>query len=93
LNGAGRDTKIRWLLIFWIFLISAAAYIDRVNLSIAGQAIAKDSRLTDIQLGYVFSAFVLGTRCFKRPQECWRIASVPAALWRLLLSGGLCSRP
>lgn len=58
--NAGRATKIPWFLIFWIFLISAVAYIDRINLSIPGQAIAKDFRLTDIQLGWVFSAFVLG---------------------------------
>ena len=65
--GNSRDTKIRWVLIFWIFLISAVAYIDRVNMSIAGQAIARDFHLSDIQLGYVFSAFVLGYALFQAP--------------------------
>ncbi|MFL6414241.1 MAG: MFS transporter, partial [Bryobacteraceae bacterium] len=66
-DRAGGPTKIRWLLIFWIFLISAVAYIDRVNLSIAGQAIASDFHLSDIQLGWVFSAFVLGYALLQAP--------------------------
>ena len=67
LEGTERDTKVRWILIFWIFLISAVAYIDRVNLSIAGQAIASDFHLSDIQLGWVFSAFVLGYALLQAP--------------------------
>jgi MFS transporter, ACS family, glucarate transporter len=71
-NNVG-DTKIRWVLIFWISLISAVAYVDRVNLSIAGQAIARDFHLSDVQLGYVFSAFVLGTRCLRPRRASSRI--------------------
>ncbi len=60
-------TNIRWLLIGWTFLISAIAYLDRVNISIAGRTIAKEYHLTDVQLGYVFSAFVLGYALFQAP--------------------------
>jgi MFS transporter, ACS family, glucarate transporter len=52
--------RLRWVLIFWIFTISAIAYLDRVNISIAARAIATEFHLTDIQLGGIFSAFVLG---------------------------------
>src|SRR6516225_7623404 len=52
--------RIRWLLVAWMFVISAIAYLDRVNISIAGQFLQKELRLTDTQLGYVFSAFVFG---------------------------------
>ncbi len=52
--------NIRWILIFWIFVISAVAYLDRVNISIAGPAIRNEFGFTDVQLGWVFSAFVLG---------------------------------
>jgi len=52
--------RIRVILIFWIFLVSAVAYLDRVNISIAGSAITAEFRLTNVQLGPVFSAFVLG---------------------------------
>ena len=55
---------LRWTLIFWMFLMSSIAYLDRVNISIAGSAIQKDYGLTNIQLGYVFSAFVFWVFCF-----------------------------
>ena len=38
--------------------MSAIAYLDRVNISIAGKAIARDFHLDDVELGWVFSAFV-----------------------------------
>jgi ACS family glucarate transporter-like MFS transporter len=60
-------TKVRWVLISWIFLVSAIAYLDRVNISIAGQAVAREFHLTDVQLGAVFSAFVLGYALFQAP--------------------------
>jgi len=58
---------MRWALIFWIFVMSAIAYLDRVNISIAGEALAHDFRLDDVQLGWVFSAFVLGYALFQAP--------------------------
>lgn len=61
------DGRLRWLLISWIFLISAISYLDRVNISIAGQAIQKEYRLSNVQLGWVFSAFVLGYALFQAP--------------------------
>ncbi len=59
--------RLRWLLVFWMFLMSAIAYLDRVNVSIAGQAIQKDYSLSDVQLGTIFSAFVVGYALFQTP--------------------------
>jgi MFS transporter, ACS family, glucarate transporter len=59
--------RLRWVLIFWMFLMSGIAYLDRVNISIAGQAIQKDYGLTNVQLGWIFSAFVLGYALFQAP--------------------------
>lgn len=50
-----------------MFIVSAIAYLDRVNLSIAGRSIEEEFHLTDIQLGYVLSAFVLGYAIFQAP--------------------------
>jgi len=58
---------MRWVLILWIFLMSAISYLDRVNISIAGSAIQKDFGLTNVQLGYVFSAFVWAYAFFQAP--------------------------
>src|SRR5580698_3108480 len=57
----------RWVLIFWIFLVSAISYLDRVNISIAGTAVQKDFALSNVQLGWVFSAFVMGYALFQPP--------------------------
>jgi ACS family glucarate transporter-like MFS transporter len=51
---------VRWLLIAWMFVISAVAYLDRVNISIAGGLIQQEYHLDQIQLGRVFAAFVWG---------------------------------
>ena len=59
------DGKLRWLLMGWMFLVSAVAYLDRVNLSIAGQSVQKDHGLTDVQLGWLFSAFLIGYALFQ----------------------------
>jgi MFS transporter, ACS family, glucarate transporter len=59
--------RVRWVLIFWMFAISAIAYLDRVNISIAASFIQKDFNLDNVQLGYVFSAFVLGYALFQAP--------------------------
>src|ERR1039457_5909259 len=55
---------IRWLLIFWMFAISAISFLDRVNISIAGRFIQQEFHITDLQLGNVFSAFLVGYALF-----------------------------
>jgi MFS transporter, ACS family, glucarate transporter len=43
------------------------AYLDRVNISVAGQFMAREFHLSNTQLGHVFSAFVLGYALFQAP--------------------------
>jgi MFS transporter, ACS family, glucarate transporter len=59
--------RVRWLLIGWMFAISAVAFLDRVNISIAGSSIEKDFGLDHVQFGWVLSAFVLGYALFQAP--------------------------
>ena len=59
--------RLRWFLVGWMLMVSAVAYLDRVNVSIAGQALQKDHGLTDVQLGWVFSAFLIGYALFQVP--------------------------
>jgi MFS transporter, ACS family, glucarate transporter len=58
-------TRVRWFLVFWLFVLSAVSYLDRVNISIAGGAIVDAYHLTDVQLGRVFSALVAGYALFQ----------------------------
>jgi ACS family glucarate transporter-like MFS transporter len=59
--------QLRWALILYVFLISAMSYLDRVNLSIAGPTIQREFGLTNVQLGYVFSALIWGYALFQAP--------------------------
>jgi ACS family glucarate transporter-like MFS transporter len=59
--------KVRYLLIFLIFVVSAVVYIDRSNISIAGTYLAADYGISKIELGWVFSAFLLGYAAFQIP--------------------------
>jgi ACS family glucarate transporter-like MFS transporter len=65
-NRRGRG-RTRWILIFWMFVISAIAYLDRVNIAIAGHSIAGEFGIDNIRLGWVFSAFVFGYALFQAP--------------------------
>jgi ACS family glucarate transporter-like MFS transporter len=58
-------SHVRWFLIFWLFILSAVAYLDRINLSIAGSSIATEFHLTNVQLGSLTSAFLLGYAFFQ----------------------------
>ena len=62
-----RNGRVRWVLIAWLFVLSAVAYLDRVNVSIAGKMIAAEYGLTNQQLGWVFSSFVMGYALFQAP--------------------------
>lgn len=55
-----RAGNIRWLVIFWMFVVAAVSYLDRNNISIAAGAIQQQFALSNVELGAVFSAFVMG---------------------------------
>ena len=62
---AEKTSQIRWALTFWLFVLSAVAYLDRVNISIAGPLLESEFHLSDIQLGRIFSAFLAGYALFQ----------------------------
>ena len=53
-----------WLVIF-LFLLSAIAFLDRTNISIAGPQISQEFGLGNVRLGWVFSAFLVGYAAFQ----------------------------
>src|SRR5712692_531054 len=59
------ETRVRWLLVWWIALTGAVSYLDRVNLSIAGQRISDEFHFSQTQLGLVFGAFSVGYGLFQ----------------------------
>jgi ACS family glucarate transporter-like MFS transporter len=61
----GKTSRVRWVLVFWLFVLSAVSFLDRANISIAGGAIVDAYHLTDVQLGKVFSAMLAGYALFQ----------------------------
>jgi len=62
---SAKTTRVRWFLVFWLFVLSAVSFLDRVNISIAAGSIVDAYHLTDVQLGKVFSAMLLGYMLFQ----------------------------
>lgn len=60
-----KTSNVRWFLVFWLFVLSAVSYLDRVNISVASGAIADAYHLSNLQLGKVFSAFLIGYALFQ----------------------------
>ena len=60
-------SRMRWFLVFWLFVLGAVSYLDRVNISIAGSALSEEYHLSQVQLGSIFSAFLLGYAFFQTP--------------------------
>src|SRR4029077_10395898 len=65
LMTSARTSHVRWFLVFCLFTLSAVSYLDRVNISIAGGSIAEAYHLSDVQLGRVFSAMLVGYALFQ----------------------------
>jgi MFS transporter, ACS family, glucarate transporter len=62
-----RRTRVRFLLAFWLFVLSGVAFLDRTNISIAGIQISKEYGLGNQRLGWIFSAFLIGYAGFQLP--------------------------
>ena len=60
-------TRVRWRILFLLLLISIITYIDRVNISVTARQMMPSLGLTDLQMGQIFSAFVLGYALFQVP--------------------------
>lgn len=58
---------IRYLLVIWLFVLSAVAFLDRTNISIAGVQIGHEFGIDNTRLGWVFSAFLIGYAVFQIP--------------------------
>lgn len=54
---AEKPTRIRWLIVAFIFAVTTVNYADRATLSMAGSGAAAELGLSPIQMGYILSAF------------------------------------
>jgi len=59
-SGIGPAGNRRWLVMFCTFIVAAVSYLDRSNISIAASSLQREFRISNVQLGTLFSAFALG---------------------------------
>jgi MFS family permease len=85
-------TKVRYSVLGFTLALTAISYLDRVRISMAAPAIKADLGLTDTQMGYVFSAFMLSYALFEIPAG-WmadrfgpRITLVRIVIWWTVMS-------
>ncbi len=80
-------SPLRWLILGLLFAISVVTYIDRVNISVTARQMMPALGLTDQEMGFVFSAFVVGYALFQIPggwlSDRWgiRIVLTIALVW------------
>ena len=72
---------IRYLLVSWLLVLSAVAYLDRTNISIAGIQIGHEFAISNKRLGWIFSAFLIGYAVFQVPAASVVTAGERRSVW------------
>ncbi len=62
-----RPTRVRYWVVVFAITLAVISYIDRVCISLAAPFITADLKLTDVQMGYAFSAFAWAYALFEIP--------------------------
>ncbi len=52
-----RMTRVRFVILAMLFIVTTINYADRATISIAGSAMQKELGIDAVSLGYIFSAF------------------------------------
>ena len=67
LNSTVKPTRVRYQVLFLIFVNVVINYMDRSNLAVAASEIDKEFKFTSVQLGLIFSAFSWTYLAFQIP--------------------------
>lgn len=70
-NRAVRPSRVRYRVLAFLSCLAAITYMDRVAISITARHIMRDLHLSDVQMGFVFSAFTLAYGLFEIPTGWW----------------------
>jgi len=62
-----KGIPVRYLLVVWLGVLSAVAFLDRTNISVAGIQIGQEFAISNTRLGWVFSAFLIGYASLQIP--------------------------
>src|SRR5436190_23955769 len=60
-------TRIRWRIYGLLLVVITLTFIDRFNMNVAAKYIQQEFSFSDVQIGSLLSAFVLGYAVFQAP--------------------------
>jgi ACS family glucarate transporter-like MFS transporter len=81
----------RWRIVALLVVASFVAYLLRTNMSVAGERVMGDLRLSNVQFGFVLAAFAWGYALFQFPGGVWgeRVGARRALTWMAVAWGVL----
>jgi MFS transporter, ACS family, glucarate transporter len=69
--GAQAGSRVRYAVLAFGVALAAVTYLDRVCIAQTAPQMMRDLNLTDVQMGFVFSAFTLAYALFEIPTGAW----------------------
>ncbi len=64
---AERPTRVRWWTLLMLFGFAFVSYLQRINISVAAELMGPELHLTKVQMGQIFSSFLIGYAIFQIP--------------------------
>src|SRR4051794_20375336 len=64
---AVQATRVRWRIYGLLLVVITLTFIDRFNMNVAAKYIQQEFTFSDVQIGSLLSAFVLGYALFQAP--------------------------
>ena len=64
-------SRVRFQVLAFTVVLAAVTYLDRVCIAQTAGDVKRDLGLSDVQMGYVFSAFTLAYALFEMPSGAW----------------------
>lgn len=62
-----KATNVRWWIVGMLTLFSFVSYLQRINISVAAELMAPELHLSKVQMGQIFSSFLIGYAIFQIP--------------------------
>jgi ACS family D-galactonate transporter-like MFS transporter len=84
-NIVGKTTKIRYHILFLIFITVVINYMDRSNLAVAASAIGKEYQFSSVEMGLLMSAFSWTYILFQVPGGMLVKRYAPRAFYAVIL--------
>ncbi len=70
-GGQVTPTRVRYKVVAFAVAMAGVTYLDRVTIGVVAPNIMQDLGLSEIQMGYVFSAFTIAYAAFEMPTAAW----------------------